>query len=156
MAIHVIKEPFDPGLCLKALQKDSNVGAVVTFVGYVRDINEGMLVQSIFLEHYPGMTEQALGNITNSAQLKWPLSAIEIYHRVGRISVGEPIVFVGVCSTHRQAAFDACNFIMDYLKVRAPLWKKEHGPQGSSWVEGRDADLRAAADWDSEFNAPRQ
>ncbi|MBB6340510.1 molybdopterin synthase catalytic subunit [Pseudomonas fluvialis] len=149
MAIYVQKDPFDPSYCLNTLQKDSGVGALVTFVGYVRDINEGMPVQSMYLEHYPGVTEQALGKIADQAQTQWPLLSVDIYHRVGNMSAGEPIVFVGVCSAHRQAAFDACNFIMDYLKTRAPLWKQEHGPRGSHWVEGRDSDLNAAARWDT-------
>jgi molybdopterin synthase catalytic subunit len=100
------------------------------------------------LEHYPGMTEKALAGIVEQAGQRWPLLGVEIVHRVGHLLPGEPIVFVGTASSHRQAAFDACNFIMDYLKTRAPFWKREDTPEGARWVDGRDSDQSAARRWD--------
>ena len=104
-------------------------------------------VAGMFLEHYPGMTEKALAKIVIEAQQRWPLLSLEVLHRVGALEPGEPIVFVGVASAHRQAAFDACAFVMDYLKTRAPFWKKEHTPDGPRWVEGRASDDAAAERW---------
>ena len=101
----------------------------------------------MFLEHFPGMTEKALGKIVEQAQQRWPLLGIGVIHRIGRLEPGEPIVFVGVSSAHRQAAFDACNFVMDYLKTRAPFWKKEDTADGPRWVEGRASDQVAAHRW---------
>jgi molybdopterin synthase catalytic subunit len=101
----------------------------------------------MFLEHYPGMTEKALGKIADEAQQRWPLLKIEVLHRIGALEPGEPIVFVGVASAHRQAAFEACDFVMDYLKTRAPFWKKENTSEGPRWVEGRDSDHAAADRW---------
>jgi molybdopterin synthase catalytic subunit len=148
MGIRVQAQPFDPGLELNALHAANlGIGAVVSFVGYVRDFNEGREVGGMFLEHFPGMTEKSLGKIAEEAAQRWPLLGIEIIHRVGRLEPGEPIVFVGTCSAHRQAAFDACNFIMDYLKTRAPFWKKEDTAEGSRWVEGRCSDQSAAERW---------
>ncbi|WP_095143397.1 molybdopterin synthase catalytic subunit MoaE [Pseudomonas sp. Irchel s3b6] len=139
---------FDPGAELNALQAGSTgVGAVVSFVGYVRDFNAGQDVCGMFLEHYPGMTEKALGKIVDEAHQRWPLLGLELIHRVGALQPGDPIVFVGVTSSHRQAAFEACAFVMDYLKTRAPFWKKEQGVQGAQWVEGRDSDHQAAQRW---------
>lgn len=148
MTIRVQAQPFDPGHELNA-QHAANlgVGAVVSFVGYVRDFNDGRDVGGMFLEHFPGMTEKALGKITDQARERWPLLSIEVIHRIGRLEPGEPIVFVAVASAHRQAAFEACNFVMDYLKTRAPFWKKEDTPQGARWVEGRDSDQAAADRW---------
>jgi molybdopterin synthase catalytic subunit len=121
---------------------------VVGFVGYVRDYNDGQEVAGMTLEHYPGMTEKALAGIVEQAGQRWPLIGVEIVHRVGHLQPGEPIVFVGTASSHRQAAFDACNFIMDYLKTRAPFWKREDTPEGARWVDGRDSDQTAARRWD--------
>jgi molybdopterin synthase catalytic subunit len=148
MAIRVQATPFDPGAEVNAMH-DANVGvgAVVSFVGYVRDFNDGRNVAGMFLEHYPGMTEKALGKIVDEAGQRWPLLRVDVLHRVGALEPGEPIVFVGVASAHRQAAFQACDFIMDYLKTRAPFWKKEHTSQGPRWVEGRDSDHAAADRW---------
>ncbi len=123
------------------------VGAVVGFVGYVRDFNDGREVAGMFLEHYPGMTEKALAKIEVEAQARWPLLKVEVLHRIGALEPGEPIVFVGVASAHRQAAFEACDFIMDYLKTRAPFWKKESTQEGPRWVEGRQSDQDAAGRW---------
>ncbi|AOZ13850.1 MULTISPECIES: molybdopterin synthase catalytic subunit MoaE [Pseudomonas] len=148
MAIRVQTEAFDPGVEVNALHAaNAGVGAVVSFVGYVRDFNDGRDVAGMFLEHYPGMTEKALGKIVIEAEQRWPLLKLEVLHRVGALQPGEPIVFVGVASAHRQAAFDACAFVMDYLKTRAPFWKKEHTPDGPRWVEGRASDHAAADRW---------
>ncbi|WXL24861.1 molybdopterin synthase catalytic subunit MoaE [Ectopseudomonas mendocina] len=148
MPVRVQQQPFDPGLELNALHANNRgIGAVVSFVGYVRDFNDGHDVGGMFLEHFPGMTEKALSKIMGEAEQRWPLIKVEVIHRIGRLEPGEPIVFVGTCSAHRQAAFDACNFIMDYLKTRAPFWKKEDTPQGPRWVEGRSSDQAAADRW---------
>lgn len=149
MAIRVQAAPFDPGAEVNALHAANlGIGAVVSFVGYVRDFNDGQDVAGLFLEHYPGMTEKALGKIAEEAEQRWPLLRLDILHRIGDLGPGEPIVFVGVASAHRQAAFDACNFIMDYLKTRAPFWKKETTAQGPRWVEGRASDQAAQRRWE--------
>lgn len=148
MAVRVQATPFDPGAEVNALHAANvGVGAVVSFVGYVRDFNDGREVAGMFLEHYPGMTEKALGKIVEEARQRWPLLKLEVLHRVGALEPGEPIVFVGVASAHRQAAFQACDFVMDYLKTRAPFWKKETTSQGPRWVEGRESDHAAADRW---------
>lgn len=149
MAIRVQAAPFDAGAELNALHAAQlGIGAVVSFVGYVRDFNEGQEVAGLYLEHYPGMTEKALAKIVREAEGRWPLLKVEVLHRVGALAPGEPIVFVGTASAHRQAAFEACDFIMDYLKTRAPFWKREETADGPRWVEGRDSDQQAAARWD--------
>lgn len=148
MTVRVQPEPFDPGVEVNAMHAANvGVGAVVSFVGYVRDFNDGLEVAGMFLEHYPGMTERALGKIVLEAEQRWPLLKVEVLHRIGALAPGEPIVFVGVASAHRQAAFDACNFIMDYLKTRAPFWKKEQTGAGERWVEGKASDNQAADRW---------
>ncbi|WP_454255938.1 molybdopterin synthase catalytic subunit MoaE [Pseudomonas sp. Marseille-Q8238] len=148
MAIRICTEVFDPGAELNALHAANlGIGAVTGFVGYVRDFNEGRDVHGLFLEHYPGMTEKALASIVVEAEQRWPLLRVEVVHRVGHLPPGEPIVFVGTASAHRQAALDACTFIMDYLKTRAPFWKKEDTPEGARWVEGRGSDQTAAGRW---------
>jgi molybdopterin synthase catalytic subunit len=148
MSVSVQSATFDSGALLDALHgQNPGVGALVSFVGYVRDFNVGQDVHGLFLEHYPGMTEKALAAIEAEARQRWPLLAVSIVHRVGELAPGAPIVFVGVASAHRQAAFDACAFIMDYLKTRAPFWKKELGDQGSQWVAARDSDQQAAQRW---------
>jgi molybdopterin synthase catalytic subunit len=148
MSIRVQTAAFDPGAELNALHAaDVGVGGVVGFVGYVRDFNEGREVGGLFLEHYSGMTEKALAKIADEAGRRWPLLNLEILHRIGRLEPGEPIVFVGCASAHRQAAFEACEFVMDYLKTRAPFWKKEDTGEGPRWVEGRDSDQEAAGRW---------
>lgn len=150
MGIRVQLAPFDPGAELNALHSANlGIGAVAGFVGYVRDFNEGRDVAGMFLEHAPGMTERALEKIAEEAARRWPLLRLDILHRVGPMEPGEPIVFVGVASAHREAAFDACRFVMDYLKTRAPFWKKETTPDGAHWVEGRDSDQLAAERWRS-------
>ena len=148
MAIRVQMQAFDPGAEVNALHAANlGIGAVVSFVGYVRDFNDGREVAGMFLEHYPGMTEKALDKIVARARERWPLLGLEVLHRIGSLEPGEPIVFVGVTSAHRQAAFDACNFVMDYLKTQAPFWKKENTAEGPHWVEGRASDQAAAERW---------
>lgn len=148
MSVRVQSVPFDAGAELNALHAAQlGIGAVVGFVGYVRDYNDGQDVAGMFLEHYPGMTEKALEKIVAEAETRWPLLRVEVLHRVGALAPGEPIVFVGTASAHRQAAFAACDFIMDYLKTRAPFWKREDTDAGTRWVEGRDSDQQAAARW---------
>ena len=148
MSVRVQHEPFDPGSELNALhQANTGVGAVLGFVGYVRDFNDGLEVRGMLLEHYPGMTEKALDKIVLEAAQRWPLLKLAILHRVGALEPGEPIVFVGVASAHRQAAFQACDFVMDYLKTRAPFWKKESTEDGPRWVQGRESDETAAQRW---------
>lgn len=150
MSIRVQSAPFDPGAELNAVHAgDLGVGAVVSFVGYVRDINQDASIEALFLEHYPGMTEKSLAKIRDEAMQRWPLIDAHILHRVGSLSLAEPIVFVATSSMHREAAFAACEFIMDYLKTRAPFWKKEQTSSGSHWVEGRDSDQQAAARWNT-------
>lgn len=124
-------------------------GAVVTFTGYVRRDNAGRDVQTLTLEHYPGMTESSIDAIIGEAAGRWPVLAAGVVHRVGELRMGEQIVWVGVASAHREAAFAACEFIMDYLKTRAPFWKKEAGAAGSAWVDARQADDERAARWNA-------
>ena len=148
MPVQVLTELFDLGELTRSLHaEEPGVGAIATFVGYVRDLNQGDQVSELFLEHYPGMTERSLQQIIDRAHQRWPLQRASIVHRVGALKVGEPIVFVGVASEHRQEAFDACAFLMDYLKTRAPFWKREHTQAGERWVEGRESDQLAAQRW---------
>ncbi|AUQ40485.1 molybdopterin synthase catalytic subunit MoaE [Yersinia ruckeri] len=122
-------------------------GAVVTFTGKVRNHNLGDHVCALTLEHYPGMTEKALSEIIAEARARWPLQRVAVIHRVGALYPGDEIVFVGVTGAHRGMAFDAAEFIMDYLKTRAPFWKREATPTGERWVESRDSDHHAAKRW---------
>ena len=126
---------------------DNSDGAVVTFVGKVRDFNDGSVVTDLTLEHYPGMTEAVLNQIAVEARERWPLNKVTIIHRVGTMTLGEQIVFIGVTSAHRKAAFAACEFLIDFLKTKAPFWKLEAGDQGKNWVEAKDADEQAAKMW---------
>lgn len=125
-------------------------GAIVTFTGLVRDHNDEGSVSSLYLEHYPGMAEKSLMNICSEARKHWPLGQIRVIHRVGQLDKNEQIVFVGVSSAHRDAAFAAAQFIMDYLKTEAPLWKKEGTSTGSNWVQAKESDKQAANKW--QFN----
>ncbi|AOV96447.1 molybdenum cofactor biosynthesis protein MoaE [Edwardsiella hoshinae] len=122
-------------------------GAVVTFTGKVRNHNLGDDVSALTLEHYPGMTEKALAQIVEQARARWPLGRVSVYHRIGPMQPGEEIVFVGVTSAHRGMAFQAAEFIMDYLKTRAPFWKREASNGGERWVDARDSDRQAAERW---------
>jgi molybdopterin synthase catalytic subunit len=125
-------------------------GAVASFTGYVRRANDERQVYALELEHYPGMTEGSIKQIVEQAAGRWPLLGAAVVHRVGKLSPGDQIVWVGVASAHREAAFSACEFIMDYLKTRAPFWKKERGPEGEHWVSAREHDSNRAARWREE------
>jgi molybdopterin synthase catalytic subunit len=122
-------------------------GAVVFFVGRVRDLNEGDDVHAMTLEHYPGMTEKSLHTIVEQAQQRWPLNRVRVIHRVGELRPADQIVFVAVTSPHRNAAFEGAQFIMDYLKTQAPFWKKETVESGSRWVESKSSDTDKANQW---------
>lgn len=122
-------------------------GAIVTFTGLVRDFCDSGTVNSMILEHYPGMTEKALMEICSEARNRWELGHVRVIHRTGQLHSGDQIVFVGVTSKHRQDAFSAAEFIMDYLKTKAPLWKKECTTQGTKWVKAKDTDKQAAQRW---------
>lgn len=148
--IHVQHEVFDAGAEQRAILKGrQDIGAVVSFTGLVRDINERPDVHALTLEHYPGMTEKALADIVTDAKSRWPLQAVRIIHRVGRLEPGDPIVLVIVASAHRRHAFLACDFLMDYLKTKAPFWKKEQTASGDYWVAERDSDQQDASRWDT-------
>ncbi len=144
---------FDPGQEIAALQ-GRNTGAVVSFVGIAREFSDGERVERMTLEHYPGMTERSLEQIAAQALARWDLQAVSIIHRVGELLPGDRIVFVAVASAHRDAAFDACRFLIDYLKTEAPFWKKESGSGGSRWVEARHSDALARARWANPTDAP--
>lgn len=147
--VRVQREPFDAGVEIAKLREgDRRVGAVAVFIGTVRDVNDAAAVQSLTLEHYPGMTEKALGSIVEDAKTRFDVYEIGVIHRIGELAPTDPIVFVGVTSAHRGDAFDACRFVMDYLKTRAPFWKKELTPQGERWVEARASDDDAASRWE--------
>ena len=129
-------------------QGDLQVGAVVSFLGTVRDMNEGSQVKAMTLEHYPGMTEKALHDIIDQAKTRWDIRKTLVIHRVGRLLPEDQIVLVAVTSAHRGEAFAACEFIMDYLKTAAPFWKKEETPEGGRWVDARITDEAAMARWE--------
>jgi molybdopterin synthase catalytic subunit len=146
--IRVQAEPFDLAAEQDALWRGRpQVGALVTFVGLMRDLNEGDRVERMTLEHYPGMTEKALAAIAEEAGRRWTLSGIRIVHRVGPLLPQDPIVLVAVASRHRGDAFRACELLIDYLKTRAPFWKKETTAGGERWVEARGTDDEAAGRW---------
>ena len=147
--ISVQVEDFDIAADYALLSKGSAAGAVVTFVGKVRDMNLGDHVVGLHLEHYPGMTEKALAEICDQAEQRWPLLNVRVIHRVGDLDIGDQIVSVGVSSAPRRAAFEACEFVMDYLKTKAPFWKKERTAHTTRWVESRDSDHQAAERWQS-------
>ena len=149
MKIAVQNEAFDLGSEVAALTHGRcDVGAVASFVGLARDINEGSGVAAMTLEHYPGMTEKALAALVDEARARWALLDVTVVHRVGRLLPGDPIVLVAVAGAHRGEAFAACEFIMDALKTRAPFWKKEETPDGERWVEARASDEAAAGRWE--------
>ena len=146
--VRVQTEDFDTGAELEALTRGrADVGAVASFVGLVRDANDGHAIRGMTLEHYPGMTEKALEDICRQAHARWDIIDSVVIHRVGALKPGDRIVLVGVSSAHRGEAFAACEFIMDYLKTRAPFWKREETPQGMRWVEARDSDEASAQRW---------
>ena len=139
---------FDLGAEAAALRAgDGGVGAVAAFVGTVRDRSDGAGVQRMELEHYPGMTEKAIEAMIDEAMRRFDIRAARVIHRVGALEPGDQIVLVAVTSAHRGDAFQACEFLMDYLKTQAPFWKKEHGPEGARWVDARVADDAALARW---------
>ena len=143
MKIAVQREDFDLGAEVRAISRDAKVGAVASFVGLVRDVR-------MTLEHYPGMTENAIGKIVEEAARRWQVMECTVIHRYGNLQPNDQIVLVAVASAHRGDAFAACEFIMDYLKTRAPFWKKEHGAAGATWVEARSSDDEAAERWKRE------
>jgi molybdopterin synthase catalytic subunit len=146
--VRVQSEDFDIGRELDALTRGRrDVGGLASFVGLVRDANDGHSIQGMTLEHYPGMTEKALEEICAQAHSRWNLIETLVIHRVGALVPGDRIVLVGVASAHRGEAFEACEFIMDYLKTRAPFWKREDTPEGARWVEARQSDDVAAGRW---------
>ena len=148
MAVRVQEEDFDIGRELAALTAGNHaIGGLGVFVGLVRDIAGGQAVSAMSLEHYPGMTERQLEEIEREAHARWPLDASLIIHRVGDLAPGDNIVLVACASAHRQAALDATGFLIDWLKTRAPFWKREDTPDGARWVDAREADDEAAARW---------
>ena len=151
MSVSVQQEDFDIATEIAALTRGRHqVGALATFTGLVRDMNDGSGVQAMTLEHYPGMTETALEEIIDQARGRWDVDGIRVIHRFGRLMPGDQIVFVAVTSAHRGESFAACEFIMDFLKTRAPFWKREETPQGARWVDARDSDDSAAERWEQE------
>ena len=147
MIVALTSEPFEPGALVTAFCAGrQEVGAVATFVGLAR-AEEGAAT-ALELEAYPGFTDAAIGEIADAAVQRFALQDLHIVHRTGRIAPGEAIVFVAVAAAHRREAFEACDFLMDYLKSRAPFWKKEHGPDGVRWIEPTDRDRTDAERWD--------
>ena len=148
MTVKVQEADFDVGAELASLRAgDARVGALASFLGLVRDMNDGTSVSEMTLEHYPGMTEKALEEIVVEARGRWDIYDALVIHRVGPLKPCDQIVLVAVTSAHRGEAFAACEFIMDYLKTRAPFWKKEATPDGGRWVDARETDDSAAARW---------
>jgi len=148
MTVRVQTEDFDAGFEINQLRKArKDVGAVVSFVGQVRDINEGDEVSQLTLEHYPGMTEKSLDAIVTQAKSRWNIIDVLIIHRVGTLQPSDQIVLVAVSGGHRGEAFAACAFVMDYLKTEAPFWKKEVTPSGERWVEAKTTDDDARDRW---------
>ena len=148
MSVRVQTEDFDIGAEVAALRRaNPKIGAVATFVGVVRDVNDGGAVQELTLEHYPGMTERSIEDIITQARGRWNIYDALVVHRVGTLKPTDQVVLVVVTSGHRGDAFAACEFIMDYLKTRAPFWKKEETPSGERWVDARVSDDIAAERW---------
>jgi molybdopterin synthase catalytic subunit len=150
MSVRVHEQDFDVSAELAAMRRGNpKIGAIASFVGVVRDINEGSSVATMTLEHYPGMTEKAITEIIDQARGRWEVLDALVIHRVGTLKPTDQIVLVIVASTHRGDAFAACEFIMDFLKTQAPFWKKEITPNGARWVDARVTDSRAAERWGS-------
>jgi molybdopterin synthase catalytic subunit len=146
--IRVQREDFDVGYELDALTRDMTaVGGVTSFIGLVRDVADGEKIESMTLEHYPGMTEKMLAEIEEEARRRWTLEAVLIVHRYGELKPGDRIVLVACASPHRDAAFDACRFLIDWLKTKAPFWKLEETSEGARWVEAKESDDQAAERW---------
>ncbi|MDA7946946.1 MAG: molybdopterin synthase catalytic subunit MoaE [Hyphomicrobiaceae bacterium] len=152
--IRVQQEDFDISAEIAKLRSGrTDIGAIVTFTGTVRDTAKGEPISEMTLEHYPGMTESELERIEQDAHARWPLQDSVIIHRHGPMKPGDNIVLVVTASAHRQAAFEAAEFLMDYLKTNAPFWKKEVGPDGGAWVDARDSDDDALKRWDNASKA---
>lgn len=150
MDLEISIQPQDFSLSdeVELLEKDNDIdGAVVTFTGRVRNKNQGQQVSTLTLEHYPGMTEKSLAKIIATAKERWHIGRVKVIHRIGTLAIGEQIVFVGVTSKHRKDAYAANEFIMDYLKVSAPFWKKEQTESGSKWLEAKNSDVDKAQQW---------
>ena len=148
MSVSIQTADFDLGGELAALRASSaQAGALVSFVGLVRDFSESGKVSNIFLEHYPGMSEKALQNIITEARSRWQLLGVRVIHRVGELRPNDQIVMVATASAHRGDAFAACEFIMDYLKTSAPFWKREQTGQGAQWLETKESDVQRAQRW---------
>ncbi len=148
MSVRVQREPFDVSHEIQTLRgEDARVGALVSFIGLVRDLNDHQTVSQMILEHYPGMTEKALASLEGEARNRWDIHDLLIIHRIGTLYPRDPIVLVAVTSAHRKDAFGACEFLMDALKTQAPLWKKETTPVGERWVEAHDSDADALERW---------
>jgi len=148
MTVRVQEADFDLSIEIAALrQARPELGAVVAFIGLVRDVNAGAPVSAMTLEHYPTMTQKALETIVSLAKQRWEIDEALVIHRVGRLLPTDQIVLVAVAGAHRGPAFQACEFIMDYLKTQAPFWKKEQTPNGAHWVEARDSDEAAMQRW---------
>lgn len=146
--IKVQREDFDLGAEVAALSKGNHqIGGICSFVGLVRDIHPGADNQAMTLEHYPGMTEKMLEEIEEEARQRWPLEASLIIHRYGRLEPGDQIVLVATASRHREAAFESCHFLMDWLKTKAPFWKLEEADGKGDWVEARESDEEATRRW---------
>ena len=149
MPVRIQTQDFDAGAEIAALRRGNpKIGAVASFIGICRDANDGDAVKKMTLEHYPGMTEKALEKIVAEAKQRWNVMDILVIHRVGELKPADQIVLVVVTGAHRGETFAACEFIMDYLKTRAPFWKKEETPQGARWVEARISDDEAAQRWE--------
>ena len=148
MTVRVQSADFDVAREVAAMRAgDARVGAVASFIGTVRDVNDAASVSTLTLEHYPGMTEKALEAIVTEAKARFDIYDALVIHRIGELRPTDQIVLVVVTGAHREAAFDACRFLMDYLKTRAPFWKKEETPAGARWVDARASDDEAAARW---------
>lgn len=146
--VRVQEADFDIGAEIAAMRRGNpKIGAIASFVGVVRDINDGDAVSTMTLEHYPGMTEKSIGAIIDQARGRWEVLDVQVIHRVGMLKPTDQIVLVIVASGHRGDAFAACEFIMDYLKTQAPFWKKEVTPKGARWVDARSSDDSALERW---------
>ena len=153
LSVSVQRDDFDVAQLQRSLL-EGDLGAVASFTGYVRAGSADAPLERMLLEHYPGMTEKSIADILQQASARWPLMAAGVVHRIGELVPGEQIVWVGVASRHRSAAFSACEFIMDYLKTQAPFWKKEQAAQGGSWVDARRDDEERAARWQQAPGSP--
>jgi len=148
MSVTIQHEDFDVATEMGALRASSNnVGAIVSFVGLVRDLSYDEMVENIYVEHYPGMSEKALNKIIDEAKQRWDVLGVRVIHRVGTLGPNDQIVLVATASSHRGHAFSSCEFIIDYLKTDAPFWKKEVKPQGGEWVVTKDSDIQRMERW---------